>query len=225
MAGTATVPGEDPDRFALVDSALYTAVIGDVCDEIGLVHQFLPPEVRALQPGMRLSGRAMPVLLADVYGRPGRPFGRLTEALDALRPGDVYVTRRGEQHCAAWGEIMTTAARSRGARGAVVDSFHRDTPKVLEQDFPVFSRGSYGQDSGARSVVCDYGVVIEVGAVTISPGDLVVGDVDGVLVVPAGVELEVLERALAKVAAEDVVRRAIEGGMSASDAWAAYGVL
>lgn len=219
------LPVGDSERFALVSTSLYTAVIGDVLDQLGRVHQFLPPEVRPMRPGMRVVGRAMPALLADVDGTPARPFGRLTDALDALQPGDVYLARRGRQNCAAWGEILTATARVRGATGAVVDSFHRDTPQVLEQDFPVFSRGAYGQDAGARSVVIDYGVATEIGGVSIAPGDLVVGDGDGVLVVPAGVEAEVLERALEKAGAENLVRRAIENGMTSTDAFAAYGVL
>lgn len=220
-----SLPVIDSERFAVVNSSLYTAVIGDVLDQLGRLHQFLPPEVRPIRPGLRVVGRAMPALLGDVDGTPARPFGRLTDALDALQPGDVYLARRGRQSCAAWGEILTATARIRGATGAVVDSFHRDTPRVLEQDFPVFSRGAYGQDAGARSVVLDYGVATEIGGVSVSPGDLVVGDVDGVLIVPAEVEAEVLERALEKARAENLVREAIEKGMSSTEAFATYGVL
>lgn len=167
----------------------------------------------------------MPALIADVYTIPAKPFGLLTEALDALSAGDVYLTKDGRQECAAWGEILTAAARGRGAVGAVVDSYHRDTNKILEQDFPVFSRGAYGQDSSARSVVLDYGIAIEIGAVKVSPGDLVVGDIDGVLVIPGEVEDEVLEMALVKASTENLVRLAIETGMSATEAFASYGVL
>lgn len=220
-----TLPRTDTDRFALVNASLYTAVIGDILDTLGRVHQFLPAEVRALLPTMKVAGRAMPVLIADVFATPAKPFGQLTEALDALQPGDVYLTRRGGQECAAWGEILTAAARSRGAVGAVVDSYHRDTHKVLEQDFPVFSRGAYGQDSSARAIVLDYGVGIEIGGVSINPGDLVIGDVDGVVVIPTDLEDEVLERALVKASTENLVREAIERGMGATEAFATYGVL
>lgn len=219
------VPPGDIARFDLVNTSLYTAVIGDVLDTLGRLHQFLPSEVRPLQPTMRITGRAMPVLLADVYGAQEKPFGRLTEALDALTPGDVYLTRQGRQECAAWGELLTTAAIARGAVGAVIDGFHRDTRQVLSQDFSLFSRGAYGQDSGARSAVIDYGVPIEIGGISVSPGDLVVGDIDGVVVIPADIELEVLERALVKASAEKVVRSAIEKGMSTTEAFATYGVL
>jgi regulator of RNase E activity RraA len=220
-----TTTDRDTQRFELVAGELYTAVMGDVMDALGRVHQFLPSEIRPLLPGMTVVGRAMPVLIGDVFGTPAKPFGRLTEALDSLQPGDVYLARRSRAECAAWGEIMTAAARARGARGAVIDGFHRDTDRVLEQEFPVFSRGSYGQDSGARAQVLDYGVAVEIGGVLVQPGDLVVGDRDGVLVVPADIEDEVVERALVKAGAENVVRQAIEAGMSTTEAFATYGVL
>jgi 4-hydroxy-4-methyl-2-oxoglutarate aldolase len=120
---------------------------------------------------------------------------------------------------------MTATARVRGAAGAVLDGFHRDTVRVLEQDWPVFSRGRFAQDAGVRATVLDYRVPAEIGGVLVRPGDLVLGDLDGVVVVPAEIEDEVLERALTKATAENLVRQAIENGMSSTDAFATYGVL
>jgi len=172
-----------------------------------------------------LVGRAMPVLITDVFEAQRSPFGRLTEALDQLEPGEVYLARNGRAQCAAWGEILTATARARGAAGAVIDGFHRDTIRVLEQDWPVFSRGSFAQDAGIRTSVVDYRVPLEIDGVLVSPSDLIFGDIDGVVVVPRAVEDEVLELALTKAAAENVVRQAIEDGMSSTDAFATYGVL
>jgi regulator of RNase E activity RraA len=166
----------------------------------------------------------MPALIADVFDTQGAPFGRLTEALDQLQSGDVYVARSGRVSCAAWGEILTAAARSRGASGAVIDGYHRDTLKVLAQDWPVFSRGAFAQDARVRATVVDYRVPLEIDGVLVRPGDLVVGDRDGVVIVPLDVEDEVLERALAKASAENLVREAIENGMSSAEAFATYGV-
>lgn len=219
------IPPRDTERFELVTASLYTPVIGDILDALGRTHQFLPAAVQPILPAMTVVGRAMPVLVGDVFGTPAKPFGKLTEALDALQPGDVYLARRSRLDCAAWGEIMTSAARARGAVGAVIDGYHRDTNKVLEQDFPVFSRGAYGQDSGVRGAVLDYRVPIEIDGVQISPGDLLVGDRDGVVVIPAALEDEVLELALNKATAENEVRNAIEQGMSTTEAFATYGVL
>ena len=215
----------DRDTLQVINDRLYTAVLGDVLDALGYYHQFLPPHLRPMLPQMRLAGRAMPVLVADVFGPQTKPFGLLTEALDALSPGEVYLARGATAPAAMWGEILTATARSRGAVGAVVDGYHRDTVKVLEQQFPVFSAGPYAQDSSPRTVVRDFGVPIEIGGVKVRPGDLVVGDVDGVLVIPAEVEDEVVARALDKASAESVVRRDIEAGMSATEAFARHGVL
>ena len=215
----------DQERFDLVNERLYTAVLGDVLDTLGYYHQFLPPQIRGMLPEMRLVGRAMPVLIADVFGPQPKPFGLLTEALDDLQSGEVYIARGCTQPAAMWGEILTATAQTRGARGAVVDGYHRDSVKVLGQGFPVFSTGAYALDSSVRTVVRDFRVPIEIGEVSITPGDLIVGDIDGVLVIPAAVEDEVIERALVKAATENVVRIAIEGGMSATEAFAKHGVL
>ncbi len=220
-----TLPKADTERFALVREHLSTPVVGDVLDQLERTHQFLPQGIQALHPAMVLVGRAMPVLITDVFETQRSPFGRLTEALDQLEPGDIYLARNGRAQCAAWGEILTATARARGAAGAVIDGFHRDTVRILEQDWPVFSRGRFAQDAGVRASVVDYRVPLEIDGVLVHPGDLIVGDIDGVVVVPSAVEDEVLEFALAKATAENVVREAIEGGMSSTTAFATYGVL
>ncbi|HVK22385.1 MAG TPA: RraA family protein [Actinokineospora sp.] len=220
-----TLPKTDRERLALVRERLYTPVVGDVLDALGRYHRFLPAPIQPALPEMTVAGRAMPVLMADVHGPQAKPFGLLTEALDQLEPDDVYLCGGGAMNCAYWGEILTATARTRGAVGAVVDGFHRDTPKVLEQNWPVFTRGRYAQDSGVRTKVIDYRTPIEIGGVSVEPGDLVFGDLDGVVIVPRAIEDEVIERALEKAAAENVVRQAIEGGMSSTAAFAAYGVL
>lgn len=211
--------------FEELKTRLYTPVLGDILDGLGCFHQFLPQPVQPLLPEMKVVGRAMPALMIDVYGEQNEPFGKLTEALDQLNEGEVYIAGGGAMRCAYWGEILTATARSRGAAGAVVDGFHRDTPKVLEQTWPVFSRGRFAQDSRVRTQVADYRCPIEIGEVWIEPGDLVFGDIDGVVIIPAKHEEAVIERALEKAARENTVRQEIEGGMSSTDAFRKYGVL
>jgi regulator of RNase E activity RraA len=215
----------DADLFDRCRAELYTPVVGDVLDTLGLVHQFLPQPIQPMQTDMMLVGRAMPVLMIDVYGVQAEPFGKLTEALDQLEPGDIYLASGGAMRCAYWGEILTATARARGASGAVVNGFHRDTPKVLEQNWPVFSRGRFAQDSGVRTKVVDYRCPIEVGRATVHPGDLIFGDLDGVVVIPRAYEAEVIDRALEKARGEKLVRREIEAGMSSTAAFAKYGIL
>lgn len=214
-----------PELIAEARRSLYSPVIGDVLDALGYLHQFLPPDIRGMTPDHRMLGRAMPVIVADVFGEQGRPFGKLTQALDQLEPGEVYVAATGASPAAAWGELLTATARTRGAVGAVIDGHHRDTPAVLEQNWPVFSRGSYALDSRPRSAVVDYRVPIEIGGVAVRPGDLIFGDIDGVVVIPHELETEVLERALEKASAENTVRSEIEAGASATVVLARHGIL
>lgn len=215
----------DTELFALVERELYTPVVGDILDTLGRYHQFLPQPVQPMVETMKVVGRAMPVLMIDVHGPQKKPFGLLTEALDDLRPGEVYVCGGGDRRCAYWGELLTATARTRGAVGAVVDGFHRDTPKVLEQNWPVFSRGRYAQDSSVRTAVTAFRCPIEIGGVWIEPGDLIFGDLDGIVVIPRAVEEEVLIRAVEKARGEKLVRKAIEGGMTATAAFKKFGIL
>ena len=224
----------DQELFGTVRDKLHAAVIGDVMDQLGLHDQFLPPSIRALRPDMVVIGRAMPVLEADVHAvdpeRPanpvmGRPFGLMFEALDDLRPDEVYLCTGASPRYALWGELMTTRARRLGAAGAVLDGYARDTRTLLRGTFPVFSFGSYGQDQGPRGKVVDFRTRIRIGATWVSPGDVVVGDIDGVCIVPKAAEADVFRLALEKVEGENLVRQAIESGMPTVEAFERFGIM
>ncbi|MGH2389211.1 MAG: RraA family protein [Chloroflexota bacterium] len=223
----------DEELFSLARRELFTAVVGDVLDVMGLRRQFLPPTIRPLDDAMVVIGRAMPVLEADVFssGRQegddprARPFGLMFRALDDLQPGEVYLCTGASPSYALWGELMSTRAMHCGAAGAVLDGYVRDTHGIRRLGFPTFSYGSYAQDQGPRGKVIDFRVPLEIGQARIEPGDLVFGDVDGVLIVPAGAIDEAFHRAIEKVRGEQQVRAAIERGMSTSEAFATYGIM
>ena len=215
----------DAELFRLIKEVLYTPVVGDILDGLGCCHQFLPQPVQPALDTMKVAGRAMPVVMIDVHGPQKKPFGLLTEALDQLQPGEIYVASGGDMSCAYWGEILTATARTRGAAGAVINGFHRDTPQMLSQNWPVFSRGRYAQDSSVRTKVVDFRCALEVGEVWIEPGDLVFGDLDGVVIVPRKYEKEVIVKALEKARGEKLVRKEIEAGMSSTAAFKKYGIL
>ena len=215
----------DAELFELFRNELYTPVVGDILDEIGNYHQFLPQSIQPIRLTDKIVGRAMPVLMIDVYGPQEHPFGMLTDALDQLEPGEIYIAGGGAMRCAYWGEIMTATAKKRGAAGAVIDGFYRDTQKVMEQNWPVFSRGRYAQDSSVRTQVVNYRCDIEIGGVWITPGDLIFGDMDGVLVIPKKNVEEVVVKALKKARGENIVRQAIENGMSSTEAFLKYKIL
>lgn len=219
------ISSDDEDLFRTMKEQLYTPVLGDILDRMGFVHQFLPQPIQPMATDMKIAGRAMPVLMMDVYEEPKKPFGLMTESLDQLQPGEVYLATGGDMRCAYWGEILTATAKMRGAVGAIVNGFHRDTPKILEQCWPVFSRGRYAQDTRVRMQITDFRCPIEIGRVAITPGDLLFADLDGVLVVPAAVENEVIEQALEKARQENIVRKEIENGMSSTEVFKKYDVL
>src|SRR5712692_3757517 len=114
---------DDTELFQLMRTSLYTAIVGDRLDQHGWRHQFLPPECRPLHPNMMVAGRAMTVVETDIAAgqeEPTEPFGRMLEALDSLRPNEVYLAAGSSAPYALWGELMSTAARARGATGAVL---------------------------------------------------------------------------------------------------------
>lgn len=225
---------EDREMFDLARRELFSAVIGDVMDMMGHTRQFLPPRVQPLRDDMVVVGRAMPVLEADDVGgeESGRastllsqPFGLMLTALDDLKQDEVYICTGASPTYALWGELMSTAARNRGAAGAVVNGWSRDTKGILELGFPTFSYGRYAQDQRPRGKVIDFRCTIEIDGVTVAPGDIVFGDLDGVCVVPRSIEVDVFERALEKARGERQVFDAISGGMLAQEAWDKFGIM
>jgi regulator of RNase E activity RraA len=223
---------DDASLFHLIREELYSAVVGDVMDLSAMIHQFLPPEIRPLRSDMFLVGRAMPVLAEDlpgeasVGGHQDAVFGLMLEALDDLQPGEVYVCVGSSPHYALWGELMSTRASKLGSTGAVLEGYSRDTAGILRLNFPTFSYGPYAQDQSVRGRVVDFRCPVSFrNDVQVKPGDLTIGDVDGVVVVPSEHEREVIERALVKVRGENAVRAAIEDGMSARGAFDRYGVM
>lgn len=222
----------DAELFKAIREHLFTSVIGDVLDVAGLTHQFLPPEIRGLNPDHMLVGRAMPVLEADCCGdtvvTQGRPdsFGLMFQALDGLKPGEIYITTGASPRYALWGGLMSTRAAALGAAGAVLDGFHRDTREIRQLGFPVFSAGSYAQDQRLRGRVIDYGCPIEFrNAVRVEPGDIVVGDVDGVVIIPKAHADAIVADAMAKVQAEERVRGMIGQGQSTQSIFEQTGVM
>ncbi len=225
---------DDGELFRLMREELFTAVVGDVLAGMGLLSQFLPPEIRLLDERRVLVGRAMTVLEADVFAATtkgtanplsAKPFGLMLEALDDLRPGEIYVCTGGSPTYALWGELMSIRAMHLGAAGAVLDGHVRDSREILALGFPVMARGRYAQDQGPRGKVIDYRVPIRIGQASIAPGDLLFGDIDGVLVVPRAAEEEAVRLALEKVRGENAVREALKAGMSTVEAFRKFGVM
>ncbi len=214
----------DTELFHAIRKNLYTAVVGDVLDEMGHRVHFLPPAIRPLRPDMVVAGRAMPAIVEDAPDAPDR-FGKLLEALDALREDDVYITDGGATAYSLWGELLSTRATHLRAAGAVMNGYCRDEAGILSLGFPTFCWGSYALDISYRGRVAAFGVSTQIGGVRVEPGDLVFGDRDGVLVAPRRIAPEVVEKALEKVQSENKVREAFRAGMSAVEAFRKFGVM
>jgi regulator of RNase E activity RraA len=234
MSPTAPSWSSDSELFELARRELYSAVIGDILDLLGRPHQFLPPQIQPLRNDFVLCGQAMTVLEADDHGGEGpgrenellnRPFGLMLRALDDLKKDEVYICAGASPNYALWGELMSTCARNRGAAGAVVNGWSRDTRGILALNFPCFSFGRYAQDQRPRGKVIDFRCRLQIGAVEVRPGDIIFGDLDGIVVIPRKMEKEVFTRAWEKAHGERQVFNAIKGGMSAEQAWDKFGIL
>jgi 4-hydroxy-4-methyl-2-oxoglutarate aldolase len=224
----------DDEIFSVLKNELFTAVVGDVMDVMGYRNQFLSPGIAPLKLGMKIAGRAMPVLEADVFSDSNeqsagplanKPFGLMLEALDDLKPGEVYMATGSSLNYALWGGLMSTRAMHLKAAGAILDGYVRDADEIESLGFNTFCRGVYAQDQGPRGKVIDFRTSIVIGSVRIAPGDLVFGDREGVLTIPRAIESDVLRLAQEKASTENRVATAIRNGMGACEAFTTFGVM
>jgi len=224
----------DKELFALARQELFTALVGDVLDKLGFLHQFLPPQIKPVYPNMIVIGRAMPVLETDIFDETvqdnqtpaiQKPFGLMFEALDNLQEDEVYICSGASPRYALWGGLMSSRAMKLKAAGAVVNGYLRDTNEILRLGFPSFSMGSYAQDQGPRGKVIDFRIAIDWEGIRISPGDIVFGDRDGVLIIPKETEEEAFAKAIEKARTEKLVLQALQNGISAADAYDKFGIM
>jgi regulator of RNase E activity RraA len=205
---------------------LYTAVVADCLDRLGARAQVMAPRIRPLYPTARIVGRAMTVECVTVDAMPGRQedyYRGELQAVDSLTPGDVMVVSTCEG--SYWGELLATAARYRGATGIVLDAYGRDTLALIDMDFPTFWAGISCADSLGRIDVTAVNAAIQCAGVTVHPGDLLLGDHDGVVVVPRALVEETLTLAEEKVSGENIVREKLADGMPVHEAFLTYGVI
>jgi 4-hydroxy-4-methyl-2-oxoglutarate aldolase len=207
---------------------LYAAVVSDALDVAGACDRILAARIRPLVTLRRpLVGRAATARAERVECAPERPYGALLGAMDMLERGQVLVIagEEGDIGSAIFGGLLATAALARGAAGCIVDGAVRDSRELERLGFPTFATGCSPADSYGRDEVVEHGRAIHCGGVEIHPGDLVVGDRDGVVAIPAPIEQQVIDYALRKVAGEGDMRKELAAGMSTAEAFAKYGIL
>jgi 4-hydroxy-4-methyl-2-oxoglutarate aldolase len=209
-----------------VEKNLYTAVVSDSMDQLGFRHQAMREYLRPVYAACKVAGWARTISCSDLYHTPPDPYGIEIEAVDSLLPGEVAVvgTQKSIRN-APWGELLSTASRARGARGAIIDGLVRDVQKIEELGFPVFAAGIKPVDSMGRGLVTSYNVPVECGEVIVHPGDFVFADFDGVVVVPKAVVSEVIKLASDKIRREDSSRAELMKGAYLRDVYKKYGVL
>ena len=208
------------ERFAAVP----TAALVDVMDELGRREQTLPPSIRPLASGMRVAGRAFTVEGApSAHDDWDAAIRKTLRMLGEVPAAQVAVYRCRQDRSAHFGELSATSLASRGVAGCVIDGGCRDVRLIEALGFPVFARFVTPEDSTWRWEVTATQVPIAVGAVRIEPGDWVVGDEDGVVVVPAALASDVLAVAETKVGTENAIRDAVRDGMTPLDAYERFG--
>ena len=215
-------PPLDLDRVAAIT---YSAVFSDVCDAMGLRSQTVSPGIMPLGGKGTLVGWARTALSRPVNEPPVRHYGGEIDFIDSLRPGDVAVFDCSQHPAAAWGELFSTAAKGRGARGVVIDGLIRDRRKIEELGFPVYGRGHRPTDSLGRVSIQEADTTIRLGGVEVRTGDLIVADEDGITVVPRERTEEAVERAVAKAITENKARDLLLAGGTLADVWEHFRVL
>ena len=217
------------DQRERIVSTLYSAVLSDVMDGLGLMEQALKPFVRPLDEASVLFGRARTGLYMPRYQvAPGEdPYAVEIALVDDLKPGDVavFACSGPTERIAPWGELLSTAAQVRGAAGCLTDGLIRDTKAIRAMGFPVFHGGIGPLDSKGRGKMMELDCRVVCAGVAVAPGDWVFGDADGVVIVPAPAAEEVIAKALEKVAAENRTRDELLAGRTLRDVFDSFGVL
>lgn len=221
---------DDQALFDSITDDLYVAAICDILDEMGYRNQAMHQRLRPLLPDMRncgIIGRARTFEWKEVdYIDEDNPYGLEIEAMDSLDRGDVVVHSTDFNGTnAPWGELMSTIAKRKGVAGCICDSQVRDCIKIIEMNFPVYYAGIRPLDSKGRGLVVGYDVPVQCGGVLVSPGDLIVADFDGIVVVPKGIEYEVVRKAKEKVNAENLSRAELLAGRTLGEVYEKYKAL
>lgn len=216
------------NRMEELRNLLFSAVLADILDELGIRNSALEDRIRPLSPNMKVMGRAFTILAVEVCEQPKDPYKLELAAVDNLKKGDVVVAKINgsiSSPCGFWGELLSTAALGHGCLGAVIDGHTRDAQKIIKMNFPIFIRGFSPYDSKGRIDVIAYQIPIKSGDAIINPGDIIFADLDGIVCIPQKLEDVVVEKALKKINYENIVRQELLRGMSAQEVFDKYHIL
>ena len=215
-------------RLDEVREKLFTSVLSDCLDSVGVMHQAVASRIRPLDENLVMVGRARTAAFMEVYHHEAgtNPYELEIALVDSLKTGEIPVFAcSNPARVAPWGELLSTAAMARGAAGALMDGCTRDVKAIRAMQFPVFHGGIAPLDSKGRGKIMAIDVPIVCAGVTVNPGDLVFGDADGVVVIPKSVEDEVLRLAFEKVKGERSTLEELRAGQKLADVFARHGIL
>ena len=218
----------DRKLFEQIRNQLFTSIISDALDSSGFRNQAMASKIRPIDDALVLVGRARTASFMEVWHHDEgtNPYELEIQLVDSLKPFEIPIFAcSNSARIGPWGELLSTAAQARGAAGAVMDGCTRDVRAIRAMKFPVFHGGIAPLDSKGRARIMALDIPIECGGVYVVPGDLVVGDVDGLVVVPQSVEEKVLEIAFKKVSGESNTLKDLQRGDKLADVFARYGIL
>ncbi len=228
-ASPGNIPQKPKSRYLRYKDKLdkcFSAVLQDVMDGMNTRVQCMNPEIRPLSPSMRAWGEAITIYLETVTAIPEKPFQMEMELLDSANEGHMIVAQCNARELSAfWGGLLTNAAVGRNVSGVIIDGGARDYNEIMELEFPTFCRGLSPYDSLGRMDGKECDVPVECGGVRVSPGDLIFGDIDGIVVVPQDMVDEVIAKAWEKIQAESTVREELRSGASVVETFKKHGVL
>lgn len=218
----------DAELFGEIRARLFTSVISDALDGVGCRQQAMASHIRPLDDQLVLVGRARTAAFMEAWHHEEgtNPYELEIQLVDDLKPHEIPVFAcSGSSRIGPWGELLSTAAKARGAAGAIMDGCTRDVRAIRAMQFPVFHGGIAPLDSKGRARIMALDIPIECAGVRVCPGDLVVGDVDGVVVIPQSVEVQVLDLAFKKISGEHNTLADLQRGDKLADVFARYGIL
>jgi len=220
----------DQEIFRFMKEHLYVPVVSDILDSLGYRHQAMHPRLRPLLPDIRncgMVGRARTIRWMETdYVFEEDPYGGEIDVIDSVAPGDVLVHSTDYSGTIApWGELMSTIAKRNGSAGCICDALVRDCIRIIDMGYPVYYAGIGPLDSAGRGRVMAYDVPIRCGEVLVQPHDLIFADYDGIVVIPQGVEAEVLRLGQDKVGKENLTRRDLLAGKTLREVYNTYHVL
>jgi 4-hydroxy-4-methyl-2-oxoglutarate aldolase len=201
------------DELISTLSALSTPTVSDALDRLGIPGQAFG--IRAMDESLSMCGRAYTLLYQPV----GQSGGTVGDYIDDVPPGSVLVLdNAGRLDATVWGDILTLMASRRGIAGTVIDGVCRDTSRARELGYPIYALNHWMRTGKDRVTMAATEVAVSIGGILVSPGDPVLGDADGVVVLPRSREREILDAALAIEKAEEAIRASVLSGMRLDEA-------